>query len=292
MGRVMTFDVLAEPARRQILDLLLVEPRSVNDLVELLGMTQPGTSKHLRVLRDAGLVSVRKDGPRRWYELRPEPLVEVDAWLAPYRRYWAGRLDALERHLDAMPDEHVDARRTEWIVNGNLLRIDGRNALRFERRLPHPPEKVWRALTDPAQLSQWFPATPEWELAAGAKIRFSFPEEAPTDDFVAADYEGEIVTVDPPRLFVFTWSGEVLSWELAPDGDGTRLTFQTIFDDVSRASRDAAGWDVCLEMLDLVLDGTTPPPQAEQMRRWDELFAGYVGDFGPEASAQGRPEGM
>lgn len=95
-----TFDVLAEPTRRRILDLLLERPRSVNELVDQLGMSQPGTSKHLRVLREAGLVRVRQDAQRRWYELRPEPLVEVDAWLTPYRQLWADRLDALERHLD------------------------------------------------------------------------------------------------------------------------------------------------------------------------------------------------
>jgi DNA-binding transcriptional ArsR family regulator len=100
-----TFDVLAEPSRRRILDLLLERPRSVGELVDGLGLSQPGTSKHLRVLRDAGLVAVRKDAQRRWYELRHEPLAEVDAWLEPYRRLWASRLDALERHLDAMPDE-------------------------------------------------------------------------------------------------------------------------------------------------------------------------------------------
>jgi len=99
------FDVLAEPTRRRILDLLLDRPRLVGELTDELGLSQPGTSKHLRVLRDAGLVRVRRDAQRRWYELRAEPLAEVDAWLAPYRRFWAGRLDALERHLDAMPDE-------------------------------------------------------------------------------------------------------------------------------------------------------------------------------------------
>ena len=99
------FDVLAEPTRRRILDLLLDRPRLVGELTDKLGLSQPGTSKHLRVLRDAGLVRVRRDAQRRWYELRAEPLAEVDAWLAPYRRFWAGRLDALERHLDAMPDE-------------------------------------------------------------------------------------------------------------------------------------------------------------------------------------------
>lgn len=78
--------MLAEPTRRRILDLLLDEPRSVGELVTELGLTQPGTSKHLKVLRDAGLVTVRRDAQRRWYELRPEPLAEVDAWLAPYRQ--------------------------------------------------------------------------------------------------------------------------------------------------------------------------------------------------------------
>ncbi|TYB45256.1 ArsR/SmtB family transcription factor [Actinomadura chibensis] len=95
------FAVLAEPTRRRILDLLLERPRPVGELVETLGLTQPGTSKHLRVLRDAGLVRVRRDAQRRVYELRLEPLAELDAWLAPYRRAWTSRLDALERHLDA-----------------------------------------------------------------------------------------------------------------------------------------------------------------------------------------------
>jgi DNA-binding transcriptional ArsR family regulator len=97
-----TFEVLAEPTRRRILDLLRERPRSVGELTDLLGLSQPGTSKHLRVLREAGLVAVRADAQRRWYELRPAPLAELDAWLTPYRRLWADRLDALERHLDTM----------------------------------------------------------------------------------------------------------------------------------------------------------------------------------------------
>jgi DNA-binding transcriptional ArsR family regulator len=98
------FDVLAEPTRRRILDLLLERPRLVGEITAQLGLSQPGTSKHLRVLREAGLVRVRADAQRRWYELNPEPLAEVDAWLTPYRWLWADRLDALERHLDTMPD--------------------------------------------------------------------------------------------------------------------------------------------------------------------------------------------
>lgn len=95
-----TFDVLAEPTRRRILDDVRDRERSVGELVQRLELSQPGVSKHLRVLREAGLVEVRQDAQRRLYRARPEPLAEIDAWLAPYRKYWTDRLDALERHLD------------------------------------------------------------------------------------------------------------------------------------------------------------------------------------------------
>jgi DNA-binding transcriptional ArsR family regulator len=101
MATTTPFEVLAEPTRRRILELLLERSRPVGELVDQLGISQPGVSKHLRVLRDGGFVSVRADAQRRIYELRPAPLAELDAWLEPYRRLWAGRLDALERHLDA-----------------------------------------------------------------------------------------------------------------------------------------------------------------------------------------------
>lgn len=94
------FEVLAEPRRREILDLLCAGERTVGEIVERIPISQPGVSKHLRVLRDAGLVDSRTDAQRRVYAVRAEPLAEVAAWLEPYRRLWAGRLDALERHLD------------------------------------------------------------------------------------------------------------------------------------------------------------------------------------------------
>ena len=99
-----TFEVLGEPRRREILDLLRTTERPVGELVDRLALTQPAVSKHLRVLREAGLVDVRVDAQRRVYRLRAEPLAEIDAWLAPYRELWGESLDALERHLDAMPD--------------------------------------------------------------------------------------------------------------------------------------------------------------------------------------------
>lgn len=98
------FAVLADPRRRQILDLLRARERAVGELVDQMGLSQPGVSKHLRMLREAGLVTVRHDAQRRWYGLRPEPLAEVDDWLAPYRAFWSDRLDALERHLEENPE--------------------------------------------------------------------------------------------------------------------------------------------------------------------------------------------
>jgi len=98
------FDVLAEPNRRRILDLLLERERPVGDLVSALRVSQPVVSKHLRILREAGFVQVRADAQRRLYRIRPQPLRAVDEWLAPYRELWAGRLDDLERHLDAMEE--------------------------------------------------------------------------------------------------------------------------------------------------------------------------------------------
>jgi DNA-binding transcriptional ArsR family regulator len=92
-------EVIAEPTRRRILDAVRDVECSVNDLVEQVGMHQPGVSRHLKVLRDAGLVEVRRDAQRRMYRLRAEPLMELDAWLEPYRAQWVRSLDALERHL-------------------------------------------------------------------------------------------------------------------------------------------------------------------------------------------------
>jgi DNA-binding transcriptional ArsR family regulator len=94
------FAAVAEPSRREILDLLREGTRSVGEIVERTGLSQPGVSKHLRVLREHGLVRVRRDAQRRLYDLDPAPLAELDAWLAPYRALWNERLDALGEHLD------------------------------------------------------------------------------------------------------------------------------------------------------------------------------------------------
>jgi DNA-binding transcriptional ArsR family regulator len=100
-----TWSALADPNRRALLELLRERPRPVGELVDRLGLTQPGTSKHLRVLREAGLVQVRVEAQRRVYAVDPGPLAELDVWLAPYRRLWNEGLDALGRHLDRAATE-------------------------------------------------------------------------------------------------------------------------------------------------------------------------------------------
>ena len=105
MATTAAFAVLAEPNRRRILDLLLVEERPVGALVDALSVSQPAVSKHLRVLRDAGLVESRTDAQRRIYRVRTDPLQELDEWLRPYREKWTTHLDDLERRLDEMPEE-------------------------------------------------------------------------------------------------------------------------------------------------------------------------------------------
>ena len=97
-----TFAIIAEPSRRAILSLLASSERSVGDIEERLRLPQPSISKHLRVLREAGFVESRVDAQRRLYRLKPEPFMEIDAWLAPFRRFWSAHIDALERHLDQM----------------------------------------------------------------------------------------------------------------------------------------------------------------------------------------------
>jgi DNA-binding transcriptional ArsR family regulator len=101
------FDIIAEPNRRAILGLLGSSEQSVGEIERQLGMTQPTVSKHLRVLREAGFVESTVDAQRRLYRLKPEPLQEVDAWLAPFRRFWSAHVDALERHLDRMEQSSV-----------------------------------------------------------------------------------------------------------------------------------------------------------------------------------------
>ena len=146
--------------------------------------------------------------------------------------------------------------------------------LRFERRLEHAPEKVFRAISDPDELRHWFPAAMEAELRPGAPVRFTFEggDDAPG---------GEILEVDPPRLLVYSWGDDVLRWEIEPADGGSRLVFTHTLapggasGGLPGTARNAAGWDMCLAALHARLDGDPTPEPA-----WFPLFEGYAERFG------------
>ena len=167
-----------------------------------------------------------------------------------------------------------------------LRTIDGRPVLRFERRLRHSPTKVWRAVSEPAELAHWFPTTVEAELRPGAPMRFTFPEEAVVD----GSWDGEVLEVDPPKVFMFRWNQDVLRLEVIPDGDGCRLVFTHTLGggELGRlgAARSAAGWDQCLDQLATVLDGGTSEPWEDwltPMRRYHDEFGLGFGEVRPAA---------
>ncbi|OGU02487.1 MAG: hypothetical protein A2W29_14055 [Gemmatimonadetes bacterium RBG_16_66_8] len=155
----------------------------------------------------------------------------------------------------------------------------GRWRVRFVRRLRHPRERVWRALTEPEHLAAWFPTTVEGERAAGASLRFAFPGgEQPA-------FEGEMVTWDPPSVLEFRWGEDLLRFELHAAGEGTVLTLLDTLAERGKAARDAAGWHVCLNRLERYLSGAEPVEE-----KWRPVHAAYVERFGPEASTIGPPE--
>jgi uncharacterized protein YndB with AHSA1/START domain len=166
-------------------------------------------------------------------------------------------------------------------VYGTLEQTDGGPRLRFARRLPHPPEKVWRALTEPEHLQAWFPDTivvEDW--TPGAPLRFEHP------DF---SFDGEVLAVEEGSLLEFSWGPDVLRFELRPDGDGTLLVLMDTLETVGKAARDGAGWHVCLDRLEHHLNGTAPDGGPGD--RWREVHGTYVEQFGPEAATIGPPEG-
>ncbi len=163
-------------------------------------------------------------------------------------------------------------------MDGTLETIDGRPALRFERRFPHSVERVWRAITEPAELERWFVVRPEWTPAAG-------------ETFEAMDEKGEITEFAPPHLFAYAWGGESLRFELRPDGDGCVLVFVHVFDDRSRGAQHAAGWHVHFDRLDAFLEGGYMS-EADAIERFPEAHERYAERFGldPEVGRRALAE--
>ncbi len=168
--------------------------------------------------------------------------------------------------------------------------VNGEPTLRFERRLRHSPAKVWRAVTDPAELVHWFPAAVEAELRPGAPMRFTFADEARADADVDGEWDGEVLEVDEPKVFMFRWNTDVIRIELIPDGDGCLLVFtQTIGGGRTgflAAGRTAAGWDTCLDALGAQLDGTT----VQERTDWLTPMEHYITKFGLDEGTATRTD--
>src|SRR5580692_9750931 len=151
---------------------------------------------------------------------------------------------------------------------GVLEHGHGEVTLRFTRRFPHPPAKVWRALTEAEHLAAWFPTTIEGELTPGSALRFSFRE------MNLPGFDGSVLACDPPKLLAISWGDERLRFELEPDDHGTVLSFSASFAEIGRAARDAAGWHTCLDLLGHDLASEQPPwPQDD---RWRQVHTDYV----------------
>jgi uncharacterized protein YndB with AHSA1/START domain len=155
--------------------------------------------------------------------------------------------------------------------------------LRFTRQLPHPPQKVWRALTEEEHLAAWLPTTIEGDLTAtGAPLRFAF-RHVPI-----APMDGHAISCDPPKLLEYLWGDETLRFELSPFESGTLLVFTASFVGIGKAARDAAGWHACLDELRYGLDGRPPPVTTDE--RWRQVNPEYVARFGPDAATEGPPQ--
>jgi uncharacterized protein YndB with AHSA1/START domain len=128
-------------------------------------------------------------------------------------------------------------------VYGTYETYEGKPAVRFERVYPHSVERVWRSITVPEEMASWFPSTVELDLREGGDMRFTFPDRE------VEPMTGRVVELDPPRLFAFLWGEDLLRLELAPEGDGTRLTLLQTLHAEDEAARNAAGWHVCLDQL-------------------------------------------
>ena len=165
---------------------------------------------------------------------------------------------------------------------GDLDRHAARWRLRFTRRLPLAPGRVWPALTEPARVTAWFPTTIEGERRAGAALRFAFT------DLELPPFDGVMLAFEPESLMELLWAGETLRFALAPAGAETTLVFTDVFDELGKAARDAAGWHVALDSLACEAAGADPLWAASE--RWRAVHPAYVARFGPEASRLGPPE--
>jgi uncharacterized protein YndB with AHSA1/START domain len=166
-------------------------------------------------------------------------------------------------------------------MNGELERAGDRWQLRFTRRLSHPAETVWRAITEQEHLDAWFPQRIVGEWAVGAPLRFDSAHGE------HASFDGEVLAYEPPSLLEFTWGSDTIRLEIEPGGDGCKLTLLDTIDELGKAARDGAGWHTCLDLLEHELEGVAATWTSTE--RWQQVHPDYVEKFGPEASTIGPP---
>jgi uncharacterized protein YndB with AHSA1/START domain len=162
-------------------------------------------------------------------------------------------------------------------MDGVLGREDGRVVLRFERHLHHSAERVFRAITDIEELAEWFPGLVEIDLHVGGAVEFSQPNF--DVDLELIPLHGTITDFDPPHLLAFMWGDDLLRFELTAEHAGTRLVFTHRFENRASAPRSAAGWSVCIDLLESTLNGEAPPAN-----RWIEYHARYGDELGDDGT--------
>ena len=163
---------------------------------------------------------------------------------------------------------------------------DDRWQLRFERRLSHGIETVWRAVTEPEHLAAWFPTTIDGERAVGARLRFTFPGGQ------AEPMEGVMLAFDPMSLVELQWGPDTVRIELEPVSSGTLLRLLAMLEDRGKGARDGAGWHTCLDALGAYLDGAAAETARAEMDGWKDAHTHYIEAFGPEAATIGPPDGF
>lgn len=254
------FKALADPTRRAILDELIERDRQT--LFELCGRltmkhgltsSRQAISQHLDVLQAAGLVAATKEGRYKFHSINTAPLQAIaERW--PYR-------------------EKVETHMPEPIAYGTLETVEGRPMLRFERTVPYPIERVWQAVTVPAELSRFFPGAADWTPESGEVID-------------VGGMSMEVNKVEAPRLLSWTFAGQPQCFELTAEGDGCRLVFTHVIDDLP-AAQTATGWEVYLSRLEPHLAGGYLTDE-DAHRPWREIHERYAEKFGldPEPGRQ------
>ena len=276
------WSAVADPRRRALLDVLRERPRAVGELVGVLGLTQPATSKHLRVLREAGLVRVRTDAQRRIYAVDLGGVAELDRWLAPYRRLWNGRLDALGRHLDRRPG---GVRTTPT----SRRRADGP---RYLRRARGPSGRALRALlpasggagvggADRARGAG--PLVPRLGADGAARRRNGDVRRRPA----RRPSTGTVLVFDPPRRLAYTWGRDELHFDLEAAGRSLHA------DPGQRARRRAtrrpatppAGRSASPSWTSTSPGRSPTGPTAPPPLAWQPLYDAYVAEGMPAGAA-------